>query len=147
MHRRTGSTETGWCSKRGPAIHCSSTALSGGADDLAGSWIVTSYYTGAAVQSIVGGAELTADFDDAQVSGSGGCNRFNGSVDVSRDRITIGPLASTMALCTDPQLQTQEDHYFAALELATTYLVTGDRLDLFRADGGFAATFDRRVPR
>ena len=37
--------------------------------------------------------------------------------------------------------------YFAALELATTYLVTGDRLDLFRADGGFAATFDRRVPR
>jgi heat shock protein HslJ len=44
--------------------------------------------------------------------------------------------------CTDDALNTQEQHYLAALQLATSYRITGNRLDLLR-DGTIAATFDR----
>jgi heat shock protein HslJ len=115
---------------------------SGGADDLAGEWTVTSYYTGNAIQSVVGGVELTAVFDATTVAGSGGCNRFNGPVEITTTTLAIGPLASTLIGCTEP-IATQEQQYLAALEFARTYTVSGDRLDLFRADGGYAVTFER----
>jgi heat shock protein HslJ len=115
---------------------------SGGADDLAGEWNVTSYYTGDAIQSVVGGVELTADFDATTVTGNGGCNQFNGPAKITTSTIAIGPLASTLIGC-EPTIATQEQQYLAALELASTYTVSGDRLDLFRADGGFAVTMQR----
>ena len=39
-------------------------------------------------------------------------------------------------------VQTQEQQYFAALALATSYQVTGNRLELFRAYGGIAGSFE-----
>ena len=114
-----------------------------GATELEGAWVVTSYYTGNAVQSVLGDTELTAEFTDGQVSGNAGCNSFGGAVETSGDDITIGPLQQTLRLCADPEVQQQEDHYLAALDLASTFLVTGDRLDLYRPDGGIAATFVR----
>ncbi|MET0628716.1 MAG: META domain-containing protein [Acidimicrobiia bacterium] len=115
---------------------------SGGADDLEGEWTVTSYYTGDAIQSVVGGVELTADFDATTVSGNGGCNQFSGPVKIATSTIAIGPLVSTLIGC-EGAIGTQEGQYLAALELASTYTVSGDRLDLFRADGGFAVTLQR----
>ncbi|HEX5586153.1 MAG TPA: META domain-containing protein [Acidimicrobiia bacterium] len=115
---------------------------SGGADDVEGTWTVTSYYTGNAIESVVGGVELTAVFDAKSVSGSGGCNNFNGPVKITTSTIAIGPLASTLIGCSEP-IATQEQQYLAALQLASTYAVSGDRLDLFRADGGFAVTLQR----
>jgi heat shock protein HslJ len=114
-----------------------------GVENLEGEWIATSYYTGTAIQSVIGGTELTAEFDGGQVNGNAGCNTFGGPVETSGDDITIGPLQQTLRLCADPAQQEQEDHYLAALQLASTFRVTGDRLDLYRADGGFAATFIR----
>ena len=114
-----------------------------GASALAGEWNVTSYYTGTAIQSVELGSTLTADFQKTSVSGNGGCNTFNGPYEVSRDTIKIGPLASTLRACGEPALDTQEQHYLAALELASTFTATSSRLDLFRADGGFAVTFER----
>lgn len=35
----------------------------------------------------------------------------------------------------------QQTDYFAALELARTFQVTGDRLDLFREGGNYAVTY------
>jgi putative lipoprotein len=77
------------------------------------------------------------------VSGDTGCNRFSGSYTVDGQNITIGPLASTRAACPDEELQQQETDFLAALELATTFQVTGDRLDLFREGGTYAATLER----
>jgi heat shock protein HslJ len=114
-----------------------------GADEILGAWNLTSYYTGDAVTSVSGDVTLTAEFAADGVSGNGGCNQFNGSYTVDGQNITIGPLASTRAACPDEALQQQETAYFAALELATTFQVTGDRLDLFRDGGTYAATFER----
>jgi heat shock protein HslJ len=116
---------------------------SGGAAALAGHWEVTSYYTGNAIQSVIIGTTLTADFTKTDVSGDGGCNVFNGPFTVSADAITIGPLASTRRACADPAAGTQEQQYLAALELAKTYRVTGTKLELLRAGGAIAATFER----
>lgn len=112
-----------------------------GASALAGSWEVTGYYTGTGVQSPAVGSKLTAAFADPQVSGDAGCNTFSGEFTVTGSTFEIGALASTQMACADPAVSTQEQQYLAALQAATTYAVAGSRLDLMRADGGYAVTF------
>jgi heat shock protein HslJ len=113
------------------------------AQEILGAWDATSYYTGSAVTSVVGGVTLTAEFDAGTLSGNTGCNSFNGPYSVDGDSIEIGPLASTLAACPNEELQQQEQAYLAALERATTFEITGNRLDLFRPGRTFAATFAR----
>jgi heat shock protein HslJ len=113
------------------------------ARDLQGEWNATGYYTGDAIQSVITGTTVTARFDQGQVSGDGGCNRFSGQFEISGDSISIGPLATTLMACSDPAASTQESQYLEALQLATTFRVTGDRLELFRPGGTIAATFER----
>lgn len=115
---------------------------SDGATDLVGNWTATSYHTGDAIESEVTGSTLSADFDGTRISGNGGCNSFSGPYSVSGRTIEIGPLASTMMACTDDALNTQEQHYLAALQLATSFRLTGSRLDLLRDGGTIAATFE-----
>ncbi len=117
--------------------------VGGGAAALEGSWDVTGIYTGNAIESTAPDTTPTAEFAADRISGDGGCNRFNGPYEVTGDRIRIGPLASTMMACADSAASTQEQQYLAALQLAATYSVTGDRLDLLRSDGGIAVTFVR----
>jgi hypothetical protein len=45
--------------------------------------------------------------------------------------------------CPTEELTTQEHRYLEALQLATTFTVTGNRLDLFRPGGGYAVTYTR----
>jgi len=115
-----------------------------GPDALAGKWTVISYYTGSAVTSVIGGATLTAEFGAEDVSGNGGCNTFSGPYKAGADgSIAIGPLATTLMACAKPELQNQEEQYVHALQLATTYKVTGNRLDLFRPGNVYAVTMQR----
>jgi heat shock protein HslJ len=114
-----------------------------GAEAIIGSWNVLSYYAGNAVTSVVGGVELTTEFTATEISGNSGCNTFSGTYQVDADKIEIGPLASTLKACPTDELQQQESNYLAALGLAETFTVTGNRLDLYRSDGGYAATLER----
>jgi heat shock protein HslJ len=115
-----------------------------GTDALAGGWAVTSLYTGTAIQSTVAGSALTLEFAGDRASGNSGCNTFDGPVKVSgADGIALGPFRSTLQACADPAVGTQEQQYLAALSVAKTYQVVGDRMTLFRKGGTIAATFDR----
>ena len=115
-----------------------------GAEAIVGSWTVTSYYSGDAIRSVAGDATLTADFaDDGTLSGNAGCNNYNGPYEIDGDTISIGPLAGTKMACTSEELSKQEADFLAALELATSFLVTGDRLDLLRDGGTIAATLQK----
>jgi heat shock protein HslJ len=113
------------------------------AQAILGKWTAISYYTGSAVQSVAIGSTLTAEFTKTMVSGESGCNTFSGGYTTSGDTIDIGPLASTLRACADPAVSTQEQQYLAALELATTFRVTGTRLDLFRNGGTIAVTYEK----
>jgi heat shock protein HslJ len=115
-----------------------------GAQALRGDWRVTSFYTGNAISSPIGGSDLTLAFDAKEVSGNGGCNTFTGPFEVTgNDKVTIGPLASTLRACADPTLDTQEQQYLAALGVAKTFEVVGDGLTLFRDGGTIAVTATR----
>jgi heat shock protein HslJ len=113
------------------------------AGDLVGSWKVTSFFTGTAVTSPINGSTLTADFTREQISGNSGCNTYRGPYTASGTTIEIGPLASTLRACADAAVNTQEQQFLAALQLATGYSVAGDQLDLLRTGGTIAATLTR----
>jgi heat shock protein HslJ len=115
-----------------------------GTQALRGDWKVTALYTGNAISSPVPGSSLDLAFTTKQVSGDSGCNTYSGPFEVSgTDAITIGPLASTLRACVDQAVGTQEQQYLAALGLAETYQVTGNRLTLFREGGTIAVTATR----
>ena len=58
----------------------------------------------------------TLDYTTDKVSGTGGCNRFNGPITIEDDAVQIGPLAATRMMCEGKaEVETQ---YFAALEAA-----------------------------
>lgn len=64
--------------------------------------------------------ELTADFSDGRISGSGGCNRFMGSYQTQGEQLSVSPLASTFKACESPILD-QETRYLMALQGAQQY--------------------------
>lgn len=98
-------------------------------------WEVTGYNNGRqAVVSPQTGTRLTLMFQDGQVSGSSGCNRFHGSFTAAENRLTIHPLATTRKAC-DEAVMVQEQAFLAALESATTWDIVRGMLDVHRADG------------
>jgi len=62
---------------------------------------------------------------DGTVTGSGGCNDFNGTYTVDRSKLTFGPLASTKKACAEA-VNTLETAYMTALQATTAYEVTSD---------------------
>lgn len=105
-------------------------------------WRLDGIATGTdAVSSTIAGTEVTATFaGDGTVSGSGGCNRYNGPFTVDGDSIEIGPVASTKMAC-EAQVSDQEAAYLAALDEAATFEIQGSTLTLLGADGGFLLSF------
>jgi heat shock protein HslJ len=111
------------------------------------SWQVISYNNGKqAVTSVLVGSELTADFGTASnLTGSAGCNNYNGGFETDGNKITIGPLASTRMMCSEPEgVMDQEFQFMEALQSAATYKIEGDVLELRTADGALAANFQRK---
>lgn len=66
--------------------------------------------------------ELTAEFSDDRLSGSGGCNRFMGGYKTEGDQLSIDPLASTRMAC-EETVMAQETRYLTALQGAQRYEV------------------------
>ena len=79
--------------------------------------------------SPVTGTAPTLAFTGYEVSGTGGCNTFNGGYETEANSIRFGSIGSTMMACEDPALP-QETIYFAALDGATSATVDGDTLTI-----------------
>jgi heat shock protein HslJ len=62
---------------------------------------------------------------DGTVTGSGGCNDFNGTYTVDGSKLTFGPLASTKKACAEA-VNTLETAYLTALQATTAYEITSD---------------------
>jgi heat shock protein HslJ len=98
-------------------------------------WEVTGYNNGR--QAVVGpknGTRLTLMFQNGQVSGSSGCNRFHGSFEVDGKALAIGSMATTRMACEDA-VMAQEREFLRALQSATTWGIVRGMLDIHRADG------------
>lgn len=105
------------------------------------SWRLDGIATGAdAVSSVLAGTEITARFEDGQVSGSGGCNTYTGGYTLDTPAISFGDLASTAMACA-PDVSEQEAAYLEALGGAETFEIAGSTLTLRGAEGGFLLSF------
>jgi heat shock protein HslJ len=62
-----------------------------------------------------------AFLETGKVAGNGSCNRFMGTVEISRDSIKFGPLASTRMACVDNAVSSQETEYLKALSAAKRF--------------------------
>jgi heat shock protein HslJ len=98
---------------------------------LAGNWRLANMTAGDSPMPMLPSKELTADFANGRVSGSGGCNRFNGSYKTTgKQQLTIGPLATTYMAC-EEGVMTQESNYLKALQAAQRYELNKDGLQIF----------------
>ncbi|WP_374406352.1 META domain-containing protein [Hydrogenophaga sp.] len=80
-----------------------------------------------------------------QVAGHGSCNRFFGPVEIDRDRVKFGPIASTKMACMGTL--EQESRYLAALQKAQRYEVKGDTLLIHTQGMDQPLRFVRTAPR
>jgi heat shock protein HslJ len=105
-------------------------------------WQLLMYNNGRqAVQSILEGTQPTATFgSDGHMSGSGGCNTFNGPYQTSGRTIAMGPFATTRMACPQPVMD-QEFAYLKALENATRYEFVDGRLEMRDDSGALQAQF------
>lgn len=87
-------------------------------DDLGGAGILES-------------VEATLEFsEDGKVSGSGSCNRFFGSAEISGQSIKLGPLGSTRMSCVEAVMN-QEAKYLGALQHAERFTLEGPILLIY----------------
>ncbi len=76
-----------------------------------------------------------ATFEAETVSGSTGCNRYNGPYTVDGDTLEIGVLATTRMACAPPA-DAVELAYLAAFEQVAAWSTEDGELVLMDADGG-----------
>jgi heat shock protein HslJ len=114
----------------------------GPAKPIVGSWTVSGYNNGQqAVVSPIAGTTLTATFgEDGALSGSSGCNTFNGTYTLDGNAIAVGPLATTKMACAD-DVMAQEQAFLAALQGATKVTVEAGQPVLRTAGDAIAVTF------
>ena len=96
-----------------------------------------------AVVSPITGTTLTATFTADTVSGSAGCNDYNGSYTLDGDKVTIGPLATTRKACEQPVMD-QETAFLTALQTPATVEQNGGIVTLRNADGATQVTLVTR---
>ena len=112
---------------------------SSGANDLRGtSWELASL----SGSDLLPGTSITLEFTDEGISGSAGCNHYGGSYQVSGSSLTFSDLFWTEMACPEPPgVLEQEGDYLAALNVADSYLLTGDQLEILDDSGGQLLVF------
>ena len=99
-------------------------------------WSLAFMIDGENIQPVLDGSEITAQFADGQVSGSAGCNNYNGPATIDGDRLTFGPLVSTQMFCADPEgVSDQEAAYLATLASVAAFQQIDDMLVLMDGEG------------
>lgn len=65
--------------------------------------------------ALVPQTEVYLQFEDNRVNGSGGCNRFGGSFDLAKDKLSLGLLEATQRGC-EAAVMNQESQFLSALQ-------------------------------
>ena len=80
--------------------------------------------------------EDDAPSEDGVVSGSGGCNSYQGTYTVDGDSLTFGPLATTMMACSEPEgIMEVEAVVRGSLQSAAGYKIDGGQLHILNDRG------------
>ena len=97
-------------------------------------WRLSSFSSAGTSTNTPAGVAVDALFDTGKVTGTSGCNRYNGPAMVTGASIKIGPLASTAMACIGPAADV-EKAYLANLANAASFTATADKLTIYDAAG------------
>ena len=94
---------------------------------LAGTkWILNSYLDeNGKIAPAVQSSRPTAEFTSESISGTNGCNNYNGPYQTDGDAITFGQISSTMMYCENTSINKQETNYMKNLGQTTSFSVEG----------------------
>jgi len=120
------------------------------ANELEGtSWVLSGILGGEVANTTENDGEITAIFQNGQMSGSAGCNNYFASYETDGSSLTLGPIGSTKMACDEARNQ-REMEFLATLDGVTGYNIAGDTLELVDAEGTvqilFAAQAETAVP-
>lgn len=78
-------------------------------------WRLTRWVQNNQPVTLVSEAEISLDWEQGRISGSGGCNRFGAAYRLEGDRVIVDPIQATRRGCDGP-IMDQETRFFAALQ-------------------------------
>ncbi len=118
-------------------------STAGDGTGIDGVWLLTDYVS-------VDGTNFTVPssvtpnirFDGNAASGQAGCNTFNAIANINGNELRFEQVQASELPCEDP-MATVEFAFMQALNLSTTYTVTGDQLVITNPEGQPALTFVR----
>ena len=121
-------------------------ACSGGTSaSLTGTWELVSYGSPASPTPAAAEVDTSVIFDeDGTISGNVGCNDFGGDYKVDGNKITFGPISSTLMMCADTAVGDQETAVLKTLTETVTFVIEGDALTLTSADGSSVIVLARK---
>lgn len=97
-------------------------------------WELSALDFGAGLEPLIPRTRITLQMEEGRISGSSGCNRYTGPIDVEADgSVTIGDLAGTMMACPEP-VMAQEQTYLRLLRRADRVRMSGGRLEVVIGD-------------
>ena len=99
-------------------------------------WRLISFGPADAEVEVIPGTTVTLKFgDDGRASGSTGCNSYSGTYQVRGDTVSFGRLVSTRRACLDQNASEQEQRFLSALEMASKFRLSSDRLTILSDRG------------
>jgi heat shock protein HslJ len=105
-------------------------------------WALTSYATETGQKNVLSNTTITARFDNGNITGTAGCNRYAAGYQLSGNGITISSILSTLMYCTAPDgVMTQETTYLVLLKNVTAYTISNEQLTLSDAAGDSQLVF------
>ena len=109
-----------------------------------GRWLLQSYSApGGGLQSVLTGTEVTARFGtDGSLSGSGGCNNYNGGFMAFDQTLRMNNVTSSQALCNQPEgIMEQENTFMSLLNQASKMRISAGQLEVFDSGGNRILVF------
>jgi heat shock protein HslJ len=81
---------------------------------------------------------------EGKLTGSGGCNRFFASYDVTGSTLKVGLIGSTLMFCQDPPwLMDMEGDFFSCLQRSYRFELAEDSLKIFDQEDKQLLCFER----
>jgi len=107
-------------------------------------WQLKSFEVSGKESPVVEGTSVTLKFGaDGRAGGSSGCNSYGAEHTEQADRLTFNRIVSTKRACLDNRANQQEAAYFSALQSATRFNLSDDRLTVFYGDSQNVLNFMR----
>ena len=97
--------------------------------------------------SLVPGSHIEIQFDRDTLSGFSGCNSYGGSYQAGGNHLlAVDEIASTAMACLTPEgINEQEGEYLQALQKASTFLVSGNHLEISDSNGNLLLVFQHQT--